>query len=676
MTSVIPQSGRVRDPAKGRTASPPTGAKEKRFSPLDGIRAFAILAVLLYHFGVPWTGGGLLGVDVFFVLSGFLITTLICREVTETGGLRLGRFWAQRARRLLPALFVLLLGVAAYAYFSASSVSVTSIRGDAIATLLYVANWHFILSDQGYFAQAASPSPFLHTWSLAVEEQFYLVWPLVALAVARWWGITKLAVVAGVGAVASATLMVSLYAAGFSVDRIYYGTDTRAQALLVGSFLGAVGSHAGKTFTVLPTRWTSDPMRRRWWTVPGICGGIFLIWAWHELAGQDPFLYHGGFFLVALAAGAVIVTCVTVPNSLIPRLCSLRVLVFVGRISYGLYIYHWLLFLVINHAHTGLTGTPLLLARLGATFAVSTVSFFLLEEPIRRGSFFRGLKGLLSVGAISVATVGAVVLATVAPATVALAAPTHGQMPAAERHSLSGVGAFTTDPITFAMLGDSVGLTLGVGLTVNSVHDYGVRLINGGVLGCDLDNVEVRLSGQVQRPTRTFCTQWRTSWKNGIDHFRPDVVGILLGRWEVSDHLFDGQWVHVGEPAWDNHLESELNEAVDISSSDGAKVVLFTMPYIDPPTEAANGSPFPENDPSRVTAFNRLLEHVAAQRSSVVTLIDLNAMLDPAGRYQPVVGGITVRWTDGVHITKAGGEWLQPVILPQVANLGLAARRP
>jgi peptidoglycan/LPS O-acetylase OafA/YrhL len=134
-------------------------------------------------------GGGLLGVDVFFVLSGFLITSLLCRELQRTGAVRLGRFWAQRARRLLPALIVLLLGVAAYAYAFRNSIDVGAVRGDALSTLLYVANWHFILSDQGYFVQAAAPSPLLHTWSLAVEEQYYLIWPLVALFVVRRWGL-------------------------------------------------------------------------------------------------------------------------------------------------------------------------------------------------------------------------------------------------------------------------------------------------------------------------------------------------------------------------------------------------------------------------------------------------------------------------------------------------------
>jgi peptidoglycan/LPS O-acetylase OafA/YrhL len=647
----------------------------RRFSALDGVRALAVLAVLLYHAGISWIGGGLLGVDVFFVLSGFLITTLLCREFERTATVRLARFWAQRARRLLPALLILLLGVSVYAYAFRDSIDAGAVRGDALSTLLYVSNWHFILSDQGYFVQSAAPSPLLHTWSLAVEEQYYLIWPLVALVVFRRWGRRALAVTAGVGAVASALLMGSMFAAGFSLDRLYYGTDTRAQALLVGSFLGAVGSHLGDGFSVVPARWDATERRRQLWSALGVVGLLYLVWAWHDLGGQDPFLYRGGFLLVAVAAGAVIVGCVTAPASLFTRLLSLRALVFVGRISYGLYLYHWPLYLVVDHAHTGLTGVWLLAVRLVLTFAAATVSFVFIEEPIRSGGLFRGRMGLGIAGVAALIAASAVVATTLAPTAEAVPLPRGGGLTAGGRQSLVDARAFTTDPLRFLIVGDSVGLTLGVGLDVDSGPRYGVRLYNGGELGCDLDDVDVRLSGTVQ-PATPGCIGWRSTWRNGVARIHPDVVGLLLGRWEVSDHLYRGQWVHVGQPAWDRHLTAELEQAVDLLSADGARVVLFTMPYLDPPVEAADGAPFPENDPARMQAFNKLVVEVAASRPKVVTLIDLNAILDPGGHYQPVVDGVTVRSTDGIHLTKAAGEWLQPDIMPTVDALGLAARTP
>jgi peptidoglycan/LPS O-acetylase OafA/YrhL len=674
VTTTAPQpSSRERSRSDEPVLSDPQAGHLQRFSALDGIRAFAVMAVLLYHAGISWMGGGLLGVDVFFVLSGFLITSLLCRELTRSGTVRLGRFWAQRARRLLPGLVVLLLGVAAYAHFFSHSLDLASVRGDAIATMLYVANWHFILSDQGYFAMTSAPSPLLHTWSLAVEEQYYLIWPVVALAVVRWWGVSKLAVTAAVGAVASAALAASLYATGFSIDRIYYGTDTRAQALLVGSFLGAVGSHATDRFVVLPDRWTSGP-RGRWWAVPGVLGAIFLAWAWHVLDGRDALLYRGGFLVVALAAGAVIVTCVSVPKSMLARGLSFPVLVFVGRISYGLYLYHWPLFLVIDHAHTGLSGGWLLATRLAVTFAAATLSFRFIEEPIRKGAWFRGRRGRVAVLAAALVTAAAVLVATVAPAATAVPVPRPGSTPAAERQALTAARAYTTRPVRFMLLGDSIAVTLGFGLTVDSVHRFGVEVTNKGRLGCDLDQLDTVVAGQVGPPT-SECADWRTDWASLVKQLRPEVVGLLLGRWEVSDHLYQGHWVHVGQKVWDDHLAAELDQAVDIFTARGAKVVLFTLPYVDPSVESANGTPFAEDDPVRAAAFNRVVERVAAHRPRTVTLIDLNKLIDPHGSYQPVIDGITVRWADGIHISKPGGEWLQPKVLPTVAALGLATRR-
>jgi peptidoglycan/LPS O-acetylase OafA/YrhL len=647
----------------------------RRFSALDGIRALAVAAVLLYHGGISWMGGGLLGVDVFFVLSGFLITSLLCRELERSGTVRLARFWAQRARRLLPALIITLLGVAAYAILFRDSVDVTAIRGDAVSTLLYVANWHFILSDQGYFVQAAAPSPLLHTWSLAVEEQYYLIWPLVALFVVRRWGIRALATTAAAGAVASAVVMVALHAGGFSVDRLYYGTDTRAQALLVGSFLGAVGTHRGSGFAILPARWSSTRRRRWLWTALGALGGLYLVWAWHALEGSNPFLYGGGFLLVAVAAGAVVTGCVTVQDSWLSRLLSVSALVFVGRISYGLYLYHWPLFLVIDHAHTGLTGAGLLVVRLGVTVAVATASFFLVEEPIRRGMAWRGRRGLWRAGGVALVTAAIVIAATAAPATDAVAAQRGSGLTASQRRSLVTAGAFTSHPVRFTLFGDSVALTLGVGLNVDSVSRYGVRVLNGSWLGCDLDNVEVSISGGIG-PATPGCTGWPSFWAHLMARYRPEVSGLLLGRWEVTDHLYQGHWVHVGDPNWDRHLTAELDHAVGVLSAGGAKVVLFTMPYVQPPYERADGTPYSENDPARMDAFNKLLYGVAAAHKGTVTVIDLNRLADPSGHYQLVIGGVTMRSTDGIHLTRAGGVWLQPDILPTVGELGLSARAP
>jgi peptidoglycan/LPS O-acetylase OafA/YrhL len=252
---------------------------------LDGIRAIAVIGVLGFHAGVRGFGGGLLGVDIFFVLSGFLITSLLLDEWSATGTVSFRRFYERRARRLLPGLFLLLLLVAAYAQWFAETDTLSTLRGDALSTILYVANWRFIFSGQSYFVHFGPPSPLLHTWSLAVEEQFYLVWPAVALFVLRRRGRRGLAVAASIFMVASAVLTAVLLRDGVSVSRLYYGTDTRTQELMAGAVLAVVAPLIARN-------------RRAWrWpvTVLGGLGALFLLWALHSVSGQGNFLYEGGW---------------------------------------------------------------------------------------------------------------------------------------------------------------------------------------------------------------------------------------------------------------------------------------------------------------------------------------------------------------------------------------------
>ena len=227
--------------APPRVASASTPPRD-HIAGLDGIRAIAVIGVLGFHAGVAGFGGGLLGVDIFFVLSGYLITSLLVAEWTRTGHLSFLRFYERRARRLLPGLFLLLLLVAVYAHWFAETDTLSQLRGDAFSTLAYVANWRFIFSGQSYFVHFGPPSPLLHTWSLAVEEQFYLIWPGVALLVMRWRGRRGLAVVAAAGIVVSAALTLVLFHHGVSVSRLYYGTDVRTQEVMVGALLALAGA--------------------------------------------------------------------------------------------------------------------------------------------------------------------------------------------------------------------------------------------------------------------------------------------------------------------------------------------------------------------------------------------------------------------------------------------------
>ena len=293
--------------------------------------------------------------------------------------------------------------------------------------------------------------------------------------------------------------------------------------------------------------------------------------------------------------------------------------------------------------------------------------------PHSVGSLFKGRIAFPAVGAAVVISALVLFFTTVSPEVVTVPSKGARGMSTFERRSLSATGAFSAHPIRFLLLGDSVALTLGMGLSEQSKSRYGVDVIDKGALGCDLDSVVVSLSGAVGPPT-PGCRHWRADWTQDVVQDHPDVVGLLIGRWEVSDHFYHGSWAHVGEESWDEHITSELGQAFDIVASKGARVVVFTMPYVDPPNEAANGTPFPENTSARAAVFNNLILRAASRAGEKVTVIDLNRLLDPRGQFQRDIDGIQVRWSDGIHITIAGGEWLQPSILPVVAREGLVAR--
>jgi peptidoglycan/LPS O-acetylase OafA/YrhL len=634
---------------------------------------------MAFHAGVTWMRGGLLGVDVFFVLSGFLVTSLLVAEHARTGILRLGRFWARRARRLLPALFVLLIAVCLYSRWVSSGIAPRQLRGDAFSTLAYVANWHYIASGQNYFVRFGAPSPLLHTWSLAVEEQFYWVWPLVVLAVLGRFGRPALGWVAGGLAVLSASLGAALYLGGASPNRLYYGTDTRAQAIMIGAALALLVPMSARGPTGLGSR-RSDHRARRLLTIAGWGGAGVLALCLHSVQGTGAFLYEGGFLLVALATAMVVVVAVRSPRDVLSMTLSWSALRYTGRISYGLYLYHWPLFLLLNQTRTGLHGPVLLALRFGATFVAADLSARFLELPIRTRSFFGGQPARLlrrwrrllapaAVPCLVLVLIVTVLAVTTTPGTTASASlPAAG--PAAMGFAPPG-GVDAAHPERALLIGDSMALTLGKGLGIEAAA-WGVVVDNKGTVGCDLDpDTTVNVMGTVSRAAQG-CPQWRTTWARLVAATNPDVVVVLLGRWESLDRLYDGRWTHVGEPVFDSHLQNELGEVVDIASAHGARVAFLTLPYIAQTTAQSNGSPWDMNLPSRTDSYNADLRAAAVRHPGRASVVDLNQMLDPRGHYVSSVGGVRVRDFDNEHISVAGGKWLQATLLPTLVQIGVA----
>ncbi len=340
---------------------------------LDGIRALAVLAVLAYHLNLSWAHGGYLGVDLFFTLSGFLITSLLLEERLAEGKISAPAFWARRTRRLLPALFVLLIAVMTAALIvtrffphSGLPINMLGLRGDALATLFYVANWHFIATGQSYFAQFNAPSLLEHSWSLAIEEQFYVVWPVLVMLLfsfaKRSWRRIGLCISLA-AALGSSLLMALLYHQGQDPMRAYFGTDSHAMGLLLGASLAFLT--AGIAQTGLSRRWIA---LGAWVGMIGL--GIAMVIAGNAHQQPQPWMFRGGFALAAVFGVLVLNDARQHEQSSLSKLLSIRPLRYIGAISYGVYLYHWPIFVLMTPERMGFGGWELLLLKLAATFEI------------------------------------------------------------------------------------------------------------------------------------------------------------------------------------------------------------------------------------------------------------------------------------------------------------------
>jgi len=306
----------------------------------------------------------------------------------------------------------------------------------------------------------------------------------------------------------------------------------------------------------------------------------------------------------------------------------------------------------------------------------------------RSGASCRAGPAGLGATVLATTVLATTVLATTVLATTVLATTVLGSPPAGARSApvdvgtapglrppdvaaLERAGAFGSHPVRLLLVGDSIALTLGMGLSVDARARYGVEVADHATMGCDLDPRSwIYVAGQAA-PATQGCAAWRALWPFVVAAQRPQVVALGLGRWEAADHFFDGRWAHVGQPSWDQHLVGELDEAVSILHSFGARVVLFTMPYVDPTNRQRDGRPWPEDEPARIRDYNAVVRQVAQAHAGVVSVIDLNSMLSHHGVYAASIGGVAVRTQDGIHISVAGGELLRRQILPAVGRIGM-----
>ncbi len=618
---------------------------------LDGLRGLAVAAVLLFHAG--HLRGGYLGVDAFFVLSGFLITSLLLAEHARTDRIDLGAFWVRRARRLLPALALVLLAVVVYAVVLARPDELSTIRGDGLATMFYVANWRQIVVHQDYWALFRSPSPLQHTWSLAIEEQFYLVWPVVAFFAVRRCDRTTAARRIGWLAVVGIAVSWALMQVWFDPNdttRAYYGTDTRAASLFVGVALAAW----------LARGHLRSPSAGRALDGASIVVVAGLAVAWSVWGGSSAALYHGGLLACAIGVAVVIAACVHPSKGFVARAFAVAPLRRLGMISYGAYLWHWPVYVVLDEQRTGLTGWPLVFVRIAATLAVAIASYAIVEQPIRtrrsaarHAAFAAPIVGVAIVIALVASTAGAHVPETLSY--LRNGVPTRGdafwqrvltEYRADAEHSTRRVFVF----------GDSVALSMG------TFHDPSTNGASLGLIQCSL--VEGALvADHVARVTDPRCRQWPVLLSDALDAYRPNTLVLMLGPWEMFDHEVRNDIWPAGSRVLTDALHRSLDTVHRLASARGIRLVIARSPCLAPTIDPFPGARATWLEHWRTDWLNRTWAGSTRRRPDT-TLVPLDRVLcrGPSPRVGP-----SIRY-DGIHFTPRGNDlvwkWLlhQPVI--------------
>ncbi len=648
------------------------------YSPgLDGVRGLAVAAVVVFHAApTGWLPGGFLGVSLFFTLSGYLIASLVLAEVAATGALDLGRFWARRVRRLIPALVLLVVGVVVLSRFIELPART---RLELIGGLTYSSNWIQLASGSSYAELFARPSALTHLWSLAIEEQFYVVFPLVAWAVARRrpHGLGVALAVAGsvtvVGGVAVARIV-------DDASWTYYATFTRAPEIALGVLLAVFVRAAARPCP-------------RWLTGVGLVALAASMWAWRVAAVTDPWLGSGGLAVFAVVSAALVAAAGR-PGPLARALgvASLRQL---GRISYGLYLYHWPVVVLLSRPRVDLDPVPLFAARVVLSLALAVASFLLVEQPIRTGWLAPGtpwahrttwtgsrlpVAAQLGTGLAVLAVAAAFVLVVMPPGSDAPEDATRPPAPAlvppgegsADPAGGTGDGSPTTtsaegagDPTTVLLLGDSVPNWL-VRDGAYGLDPEQVALIDGTSEGCDgAEGAPVGRAGTgVVVTVPPSCTGWRTQYPPFLSGTRPEIAVLMVGSGAVLDRQIDGTFRGPCSAEGEAWYRADVAERLRFLAERSERVVVVLPAW----AEEWSGWVNPPDHHERTDCVRTILTEEAAQASTPdrpVSIVDLAEHLCPdgPGRCRPV------RQRDGVHVDpSAAPDVLRWVLTEAIAQ--------
>ncbi|ULG72065.1 acyltransferase family protein [Macrococcus brunensis] len=353
--------------------------KDTQYLPgLDGLRAIAVIAIIIFHLNPKFLPGGFLGVDTFFIISGYLITTILLKEYRETGSVNLFKFYTKRIKRLFPAIWFLLVTLFAYCLLFEQSI-LHQLKKDIIAAFFYVSNWWYIFDKVDYF-QALEPRPLQHLWSLAIEEQFYIFFPLILLVLLKKFSRRTAIITFTVLAVISAIWMAVLYHPGMQVSRLYFGTDTRLQTMLLGVLLAFI-------WPAFRLKREVPPAMRVTISAIGIINFVILLISFTQITEATGFLYQGGFFILGLITISTIASCVH-PGSLLKQLLSLPFLTYIGRLSYSLYLWHFPVIVMVEHHFVkGQVPFYAYIIEIALTILFAWFSYEFIETPFRREGF-------------------------------------------------------------------------------------------------------------------------------------------------------------------------------------------------------------------------------------------------------------------------------------------------
>lgn len=616
---------------------------------LDGLRAVAIVAVLLFHLNPAWARGGWLGVDLFFALSGYLITTLLLSERARTGAISLPSFWLARLRRLLPSLVTVLIAVLAASYLLAESGRRGAISKDVVASLFYVVNWRFIRGDEQYFSDLGLPSPVRHLWSLSIEEQFYVLFPillvtLIAILRKRWLVLAALVLVAAL----SATLMGYLYSPGQDVSRIYYGTDTRMFELLIGAS-AAIAFHKFS--------WKDFPGSKLLLEALAWFGLVVSLLIFATLTADHWLPFPGGLTVLCLAAIPMFLAATSTTKTTFARVLGFAPIRGLGLISYALYLWHWP---VIVFGMPRLKDLPIwaaapLLAAVSITLAWLTYRY--IEVPIRT----RRLRGLVP----GWPWFGRAIAWGFVPTVLVLAhITTLGPSPTAAAKTDPDDTVQLVPPVyrpeapTHAvLLGNSIPASLYAGLPTGRLAGFELNSVTN--FGCDPFPGERIVNGAVLR-TSDACLRWKDSWEDHVAQLGPDIILFFVPQSLVMGWVVDGQSVDLGDPKHDDFIRSSLDSVRSGALAAGADIFTVSTLACHDLLSHGNDDAALVNDIERVKHLREIT--LAWAQNTQTPVIDTFDALCADG-YKSGLNGVPL-YSDGFHYTAESApivwDWMRP----------------